>query len=243
LKKISKKKKILLSLAALVLIAAVIALIIFYPMLLMRPAGTGAIPDTGIIAVKNGMNAVYLIESGSGYVMIDAGSDAEALVKTLYKIGIKRSEVTHILLTHSDYDHVAALDLFPDADIYMSEDEEQMINGETKRNAGGSNSLPGGIAPDSLVYLKDKQIITFGELTIKCLSAPGHTPGSMSFIIDDRYLFTGDAFMISDNKLSVHPFTMDKDTAADTIQKFYAVIKETDLTLTAHYGYYNSHDL
>jgi len=38
-----------------------------------------------------------------------------------------------VLLTHSDSDHAVGISLFEKAMIYLPEDEEQVINGETGR--------------------------------------------------------------------------------------------------------------
>ena len=230
------KKKVLLLVCALILIAVIVALINFYPILSMSPVGTGTISDTEITSVKNGMNSVFLIESNDGYIMFDAGSNQKALAKELVKAGVSASDVKHIILTHTDYDHVDSLPLFENATIYLNEDEVQMINGETERSSGKYSSLPDGIAHEDLILLKNGTVMTIGDRDIRCVGAPGHTPGSMAFILDSRYIFTGDALKINDNNISVHPFTMDEDTANGTIKMLYEFIKETELTLTAHYG-------
>ncbi|MGZ5540013.1 MAG: hypothetical protein ACXW1O_08215 [Halobacteriota archaeon] len=41
-----------------------------------------------------------------------------------------------MFLTHTDNDHVGGLNLFKNADVYLSIDEEQMINRTTPRFVG-----------------------------------------------------------------------------------------------------------
>jgi len=235
-----KKKRIIIIVCAAVAAVAVFVLINVFPFLSMNPAKTGEIAGTGIVAVNNGMCSVYLIESSDGYALIDAGVDSGGLAKTLADIGVSPSDIKHIFLTHTDGDHVASLPLFAGAAIYMSEDEMQMIDGRTNRSGGSSNSLPSGTDTSSLTLLKDGQEVAVGERTIKGVKAPGHTPGSMLYIVDDNYLFSGDAFRVSDNKMTVHPFTMDAERAAGTIERLYGDIAGTELTMTAHYGYFES---
>ena len=43
--------------------------------------------------------------------------------------------------------------------------------------------------------VKDNQGFTFGTGTIDVIHSPGHTPGSTSFLLNKRYLFTGDTVM------------------------------------------------
>ena len=45
------------------------------------------------------------------------------------------------------------------------------------------------------VPLKDNQSFTFGTGAIDVIQSPGHTPGSTSYLLNRRYLFTGDTIM------------------------------------------------
>jgi glyoxylase-like metal-dependent hydrolase (beta-lactamase superfamily II) len=231
-KKIIKK-------TALIIVASFILLtgINCFPMLTMKPAKTGQIEDTNIYAVKNGISTVYFIKTGSGYIMIDAGSNLKKLESSLKEVNIGIDDVKWILLTHSDNDHVAGLTLFPNAEIYMSEDEFPMINGAIKRSfLFGKNTMPERIDIDSITLLTDYEELSFGETEIKCIKAPGHTNGSMLYLADGKYLFTGDAFRINNGNIKVHPFTMDTKLAKLTIEQLYETIHMSSIILTSHYG-------
>ena len=140
-------------------------------------------------------------------------------------------------MTHSDYDHVDALELFPNAAIFMSEDELPLINGTVKRNFFGSNKLPLGVNIEKIIRLPDAQELVFHETKIKCIKAPGHTIGSMAFLINDQYLFSGDAFKIKKGKMGVHPFTMNTKLSKKTIEQLKGIINKSPIVFTAHYGY------
>jgi glyoxylase-like metal-dependent hydrolase (beta-lactamase superfamily II) len=45
-------------------------------------------------------------------------------------------------------------------------------------------------------YLKDGFTFQFGNATLKGIHIPGHTLGNMAFLVNDRYLFTGDSIFI-----------------------------------------------
>jgi glyoxylase-like metal-dependent hydrolase (beta-lactamase superfamily II)/rhodanese-related sulfurtransferase len=45
-------------------------------------------------------------------------------------------------------------------------------------------------------YLKDGFTLQFGSATLKGIHIPGHTLGNMAFLVNDRYLFTGDSIFI-----------------------------------------------
>ena len=231
------KRKMFLIALAIVLVIAVIALVNFSPILFMKPVDTGEILDTGVFAVKNNSNNIFIIEANDGYIAIDAGSDAEKAEKDMAEISIDTAEIKYVFLTHSDYDHMATLEKFPNAQIYMSENELQMLNGDTKRNFFSRNSLPDGINLNRFILLSDGQKLEVGGYMLECIETPGHTPGSMSFLLDERFLFTGDAIMVRNNIMSVHPFTMDKKLAENSIVRLEDALERSQYVFTAHYGY------
>ena len=233
------KKKISKPLLIIFLIFVLLIAIILcscFSLLTMKPAETGLVSDTELVTVKNGRNSSFLVNTGDGYILFDAGSNAKKFAETLKEIGIDTDNIKWIFLSHSDTDHVAALILFPNAEIYISRDELQLINGTKKRSAFGGNSLPEGIDINKIVLLSDEQELSPGGMKIKCIAVPGHTPGSMMYLISDKYLFTGDAFKLSGGGIDVHPFTMDSKLAMTTIERLREIINNTPIVLTSHYG-------
>jgi len=229
------KKPLLISILILVILTVII-LCSCISLLTMKPAETGIVLNTELLAVKNGRNASFLVKTDGGYILFDAGSDAKKFAASLKDIGITVNDIKWIFLSHSDMDHVAALPIFPNAEIYMSKDEIQLINGTTKRNPFGGNSLPKGTDINKIILLSDEQELSPGETNIKCIAAPGHTPGSMMYLIGDKYLFTGDAFKLIDGNFDVHPFTMDSKLSKATIERLKETIKNSSIVLTSHYG-------
>ena len=98
----------------------------------MAPLESKKIIDN-IISIKDSYVNMFIIEDEEGYIAIDAGNKINTIKEELKKLKIDPNQVTAILLTHSDADHVATLELFPNATIYLSKQEEQMINGKTYR--------------------------------------------------------------------------------------------------------------
>ena len=234
----SKKRIVIIAVGAVVVLVVAIGLVNVWPLLSMKPATTGVVAGTEIAAVNNGINSLYFIPSTDGYIAVDAGANAKKAVQEMAALGIDPLAVKHVLLTHTDSDHVAALAHFPNAQIYMSEDELQMIDGTTKRNATQYNALPDGVEQAALMLLQDGQALDIGGHRIVCVKAPGHTPGSMAYKLDDAYLFTGDAARVSGDSMAIHPFTMDEAAAAASLQVLKESMDGCQLVLTAHYGYH-----
>jgi len=234
MKKIVKRTLLIIG-----IIFILLAGILFFsnlPVLLMNPVETGQIPNTDIFAAKDTIVTVYFIKTNGGYILFDAGVNPIKLEEAIKEIGIDANEVKFIFLTHSDGDHVAALPLFVNASIYMSEDELPLINGTVKRNAFGGNIMPSGIDIDKITLLQNHQKLSFNETTIECIKTPGHTIGSMSYLVDGKYLITGDAVKIKNGNMSIHPFTMDAKLAKETIEQLKEIIKSGLIVLPSHYG-------
>ena len=45
-------------------------------------------------------------------------------------------------------------------------------------------------------FVGNGDVIAFGDTNLKVIHTPGHTPGSLSFVVDDKYVFTGDILFV-----------------------------------------------
>ena len=98
----------------------------------MNPIETKKITNR-IYSIQDAMVNAYLIQYDGGYIMIDAGNDRDIVKQELEKLNIEENEISAVFLTHSDYDHVASISLFENAEIYLNEEELPMINGSQAR--------------------------------------------------------------------------------------------------------------
>lgn len=133
------------------------------------------------IRVTNGefINYSYVIkdkETSKG-VIIDPSWQYDIINGVIIK---EKIELDEILLTHSHNDHVNLVENFVknyNCNVYVSELE---------------NYNPKFV---SVSLLKDNEILKVGNLDIKAISTPGHTSGSMCYLLN-KYLFTGDTIFI-----------------------------------------------
>lgn len=188
----------------------------------------------GIITIRDGYSNMYLIKDMDYYIAVDAGNKMNITKSEFEKMQIDPHLVKTILLTHTDADHVGALELFSNADIYISEQEEQLINGETSRFLFIGNTI--GDREYSLI--KDGEEFYIGNVKIQGVLTPGHTPGSMCYLINDKYLFTGDVLGLKNEKVVRFNefFNMDTETAVNSmieLKKFTQV----EYIFTAHHGF------
>ncbi|MCL5674366.1 MAG: MBL fold metallo-hydrolase [Candidatus Omnitrophica bacterium] len=99
-----------------------------------------------------------------------------------------------ILNTHCHIDHVILDNYFKNRfniPLYAHK-EEKLLLARLKEQSQflGLPSFNEKITIDR--YIKEDEIINAGSIRIKAVFTPGHSPGSMSFLVDEAYLFSGD---------------------------------------------------
>jgi len=229
-------KKILI--AAGIIIGLFIVMIVAFLFKVKSETGKMTTVDTGVIienvfAIKDTYVNMYFVKNGENYIAIDAGNDIGKIEKGLKELNIDPQEVEAIFLTHSDNDHIASINLFDNAKVYISKEEEQIMNGQTARFF---------IFKDKKEFdhetLLDNQVIELSGIKIKCILSPGHTPGSMCFLINDKYLFTGDNMSLINGEVALFNdfFNIDNELQAKSLKKL-AGLPGVEYVFTAHYGY------
>ena len=93
----------------------------------MKPMPTQKLFDD-LFVIQDGFANIFLVASDDGYIAIDGGINSARIQQELKKLNIDPSEVRTVLITHSDIDHVNGLAAFPHAEIYLPEQEVQMLD-------------------------------------------------------------------------------------------------------------------
>ena len=199
-----------------------------------NPMETGRVVND-IFVVKDDYANLFIIQDGEQYIVIDCANDKATVAEQMKKLKINPNEVAAVFLTHTDGDHVGALGLFDKSKLYLSSEEELMINGTKPRFSWfGYNSIP----RTDYTLLKDRETIQIGNLKIEGILVPGHTSGMMAYLINDKYLFTGDILSLKDGKIAPIPafFDMDHAQAVESID-IIRRIPAAEYIFTAHWGY------
>lgn len=120
--------------------------------------------------VENNVYVVRCRQSGEA-TLIDAANEHDRLLRVATRLG-----VTSVLETHGHWDHIGAVEQVRDAgiDVWVRDEDAGML-------------------PSYDHLIEDDSVHRVGELRLRALHTPGHTPGSVSFHLEDTpMLFTGD---------------------------------------------------
>lgn len=112
----------------------------------------------------------------------------------LARIEDENLQVQAILLTHAHFDHIAGLEdirAYTHAPVYVHEHEQEwLLNPEANGSARWEAVSP-VICQPAEHLLAGEQNLAFLGTTFRVFETPGHSPGSVSYQVDDL-LFSGD---------------------------------------------------
>lgn len=150
-----------------------------------------------------------------------ASSPAEGMAPALAALGRRIEDVRWIFLTHGHIDHIGGANALWEmtgrrAQVVIGEADAPMLRsrqahvdeyiagrgrylndpeGITQVAAAGRAVISGEMEPTMLV--RGGELISLGNVTISVHAIPGHTPGSVAYMIDgQRDVFVGDAVQV-----------------------------------------------
>lgn len=170
------------------------------------------------VTVDDDYVSCFILEGAEGAVaLIDTCQDPEsaALLSALNELGHDRADVQAIFLTHGHHDHRGGIARFEHAVIYAHEDELPLLRGEVAAR-GPVPRLGGREDPiEGVRAVADGEVVELGGLRIEALHMPGHTDGSVAWLIEDT-LFLGDnAHAMEDGTVEAAPWVFSDDQATN----------------------------
>ena len=147
---------------------------------IFKPLNTGRI-DEHVSCIREWIANIFFYTKNGTTIMIDAGYNYERLAEKMSWLDINPADIKDVLITHQDTDHVGALErdsdgLLKHATLHIGEIENRYLTGEVRRK----------------VFFGAYTLLTISDIKIEAFLVPGHTLGHMVYLIDEKYLFTGD---------------------------------------------------
>ncbi|MFP1649042.1 MBL fold metallo-hydrolase [Enterococcus mundtii] len=135
----------------------------------------------------------YLVYNDEALLIIDPGADAEMIQEKIKKT---QQQPVAILLTHTHYDHIGAVEALRntyDIPVYVSPLEQEWLGDPILNLSGlGRHDDMDNIIVSPAEYEFEMKQYRLGNMSFEVVPTPGHSAGSVSFIFDD-FVISGDA--------------------------------------------------
>ncbi|NNV54926.1 MBL fold metallo-hydrolase [Limnovirga soli] len=197
---------------------------------------------------------IWLLKNKNGKcILVDAGYIPEKPEagymrpdSVLQKINIKPEDITDIIITHPHWDHIGGIDLFPNAMVWMQEDDYTYFVGKAWQKGGFSDGLDKNDVPKIIRRNMD------GKLTLVKGDNIEIIPGISVFIgskhtYESQYLLvngtSGKTIIASDNMwfyanlqylLPIPHYTFDPNAYVAQLKRMKTLVTNTALIIPGH---------
>ena len=159
----------------------------------------------------------HIVESNGEAIVIDPLYPVQKYIDIATNDGFK---ITKVFDTHQHADHVSAARELSDrtnSKLYLSKYEEYDYNAN---------------------LVADGDTLGFGDSKLRVIHTPGHTPGSLGFVVDEKYVFTGDILFVDsigrpDLRDKAQEFT---EQLYETLHKKLLSLPDKILVFPTHHG-------
>ena len=132
---------------------------------------------------------IHLIDTGEGLILLDSGyfGATHLLVDSIWRAGFDPENVRWIIHTHGHYDHFGASEEFRimyGTKLAISKVDAEYLRTKPERALINKKLFPFAEIPAFDHEIEDGEIFELGNVKIRCVLSPGHTPGVLSLFFD-----------------------------------------------------------
>lgn len=189
-----------------------------------------------------GKTEAVLFDTGTGY------ADIKVVIRTITQLPVR------VFLTHAHWDHIGGVNQFDSVSVYNDPFEEKCLqNGFISTDIEEMHKQKyfqkpytprkysiKGISDYKL--LSDREIIIAGDVHIKVIHTPGHTPGSVCYFLKElNFLIAGDTVYPG----PLYAYLPESDIVAysQSIKKLLSLMNDGTLILPGHNAITSPHKL
>ena len=174
----------------------------------------------------------YLVgcETTKQAAVIDPGADVPLILEALQRNGLT---LIKIINTHGHFDHIGGnreLVDASDAELLIHEGDQPLL--QLAAHQAASYGLRGENSPAPTATLNDGDMVSIGELQLKVLFTPGHSPGGVSLLCGD-HLFSGDTLFAGSVGRTDLPGA-DHQTLINSIKTQLAILPDATIVHPGH---------
>jgi len=171
-----------------------------------------------------GVNCYILHEEGSKEaIAIDPGGSEETVWQHIQEDGLN---LKAILNTHAHADHIGAIDFLREktgAKLYIHEADAPMLL-DARKNLSAFMGVPIVTRPADIL-LKGGEVLEIGGMKFTVLHTPGHSPGGVCYLMEDR-VFSGDTLFAESVGRTDFPGSSTEDLLASVKEKLMTLPDE-----------------
>lgn len=138
----------------------------------------------------------YIISQQNEVILIETSANIDKIKEI-----INGKTVKAILLTHGHWDHFLNIEKYIQefkCKVYMTKSAFHKIN-KKEKTFYVDKVIDADIDIKDISFIKDNEILSFGKnFNFKVIETKGHTDCSVSYLLNDNLLFTGDTLFKGD---------------------------------------------
>ena len=187
----------------------------------------------GFLALAN----LTLVFTAEGLILFDTGHycNRAQLLAALNRHGLSPADIGTVFLSHLHFDHSHNIDLFPDAEVYVSKSEWDYARNPHERDIYMPWLIHEQLQKHDLKLVEGEGQLMDG---VRYLPAPGHTPGSYVLELDTdtkgRVIIAGDAIKYL-KEVIVQQSDLLFGTAEDSLDTIGGILERADRIIPGHF--------
>jgi len=131
----------------------------------------------------------HLIDTGEGLMLIDTGfpQTVYLLLESIRRLGFDPDDIEYIVHCHGHYDHFGgtrAIVELTGAKTCLGEGDLEILDDRLELSWAPEYGVEFYEVFDVDVPLNGGDVVSLGNVSIECMSIPGHTPGAMAFFFE-----------------------------------------------------------